>query len=685
MVSRGQSVSLTTQEAFWLATGLPLLETTTYPEPGSSISWQLNLARTLGGLIPPYAFFLLLIVLVGDRLKYVRIRLWRLFSRRPYVVVVGLGWIGGELLQDLSRSNKYKVVAIDKEDVNLRRWSLKSPHVICLQADATSREVLERIDVGRADKIYVVCDSDETNCWIIDQIASLRDEAQQDIPKCYVHILDARKRFHVSRLRGSFEGRLNVDCFNVYDTTARRLYSGHANYRFKDLRDVQPKGIRVVIMGYTPMGKAILLQCLRAGHFLKSQPQEIVVVTENALEAKVDFEAEFPFFSPNSLTNGSELKDVVEYVFSSDAVKFVDLPKSDSQLLEKDFAIARGLDTTHPMSLYVCLDDGLQSAAYGRIIAEKLQNQLLESGLGASSITYRLFLYYNIPQERQVERMGSLRSLLNREYDPVMWCPFGDLLENCSAEIIEAEGLDLQAKRINAMFARSSDPEADVDEEAEWKSLPEEMRESNRQAADHIAVKLRCFGLDPGSVTEKFQERPDLPKFQEPWRALVDLALRVELAERTQSKGPDFEAAKKKYCTELGSTEFAEFSDKLADHICELAEMEHRRWCAEKLLDGWLPLESKEDRHKWRDLSSGDFRKRKKGQKLHGVLVPFSKLSDEDLAKNFDQVAAIPWVLAAKKRTVKPATRAWFRRPKKLDEIHDAPLRAGGADGVPSQ
>jgi len=68
-----------------------------------------------------------------------------------------------------------------------------------------------------------------------------------------------------------------------------------------------------------------------------------------------------------------------------------------------------------------------------------------------------------------------------------------------------------------------------------WDDLPEDFRESNRQQADHIFIKLRAIGCEAVSASDK-----------------------------------------KPAVTELASAEME-----------LLAEMEHRRWVAERLLAGW--------------------------------------------------------------------------------------------------
>jgi hypothetical protein len=106
----------------------------------------------------------------------------------------------------------------------------------------------------------------------------------------------------------------------------------------------------------------------------------------------------------------------------------------------------------------------------------------------------------------------------------------------------------------------------------QWDDLPENMRHANRAAADHITVKLAAIG-----------------------------------------------------CLAVAGTAppFA-FTEAEID---ALARIEHRRWCAERLLRGWRLGERDDDR------------------RLHPDLVPFAALTEEAREKDHDAVLALPEVL----------------------------------------
>jgi hypothetical protein len=109
----------------------------------------------------------------------------------------------------------------------------------------------------------------------------------------------------------------------------------------------------------------------------------------------------------------------------------------------------------------------------------------------------------------------------------------------CRRAVILNESQDILARAIHEAYVNKQWREGQRAPEnanlVAWEMLPEEMKDSNRQQADHIAVKLRAIGYSAHPVS------------------------------RDESTAFEF------------TTEEVEL----------LAEMEHRRWHAERLLAGW--------------------------------------------------------------------------------------------------
>jgi len=175
---------------------------------------------------------------------------------------------------------------------------------------------------------------------------------------------------------------------------------------------------------------------------------------------------------------------------------------------------------------------------------------------------------------------GVARLIELRETEPgrPMFHFFGAFDDVCTVEMIERGLLDSMAKALHKTYRRKWDKEGVSSEDSltrvPWEELPEEWRESNRRQADHIAVKARQIGCN------------------------------VERGKRDPS-----------------------FQFTLAE-IEKLAEIEHRRWMADRRLSGW---------------SYGPTRDSK--PKHHPMLVDWEFLPEAEREKDRDFIREIPAIL----------------------------------------
>jgi hypothetical protein len=103
-----------------------------------------------------------------------------------------------------------------------------------------------------------------------------------------------------------------------------------------------------------------------------------------------------------------------------------------------------------------------------------------------------------------------------------------------------------------------------------WEKLDEVMKDANRWQADHLSIKLRAIGCDGNDLSP------------------------LDTAEN--------------------NPEFFEL----------LSEMEHRRWMAERLMDGWRYGPE-----------------RNNAKKIHHLIVPYEQLSDVEKNKDKDMIKNI--------------------------------------------
>lgn len=81
------------------------------------------------------------------------------------VVVVGMGDIGKQLVEDLSRGEQNEVVVIDRDEKRCEQLA-KDLDALILQGDGTDPEILKKAGIAEADALVATTDSDAINTVI---------------------------------------------------------------------------------------------------------------------------------------------------------------------------------------------------------------------------------------------------------------------------------------------------------------------------------------------------------------------------------------------------------------------------------------------------------------------------------------------------------------------------------------
>jgi hypothetical protein len=181
-------------------------------------------------------------------------------------------------------------------------------------------------------------------------------------------------------------------------------------------------------------------------------------------------------------------------------------------------------DPTALTSIAVCLDDDSRSLSCALDLRTRLGGE--------------------IPVFVRMADEAGLATLLECEGEDNEWAAgihvFGVISQFCTRDALLHERVDALARALHERFVRqrSADGRPASDPSMQpWARLDESLRNSNRQQADHIPVKLRAIGC---SASPPLAGREPVTSFSEP---------DVEL----------------------------------------MARMEHARWCAERVLAGWTP------------------------------------------------------------------------------------------------
>ncbi len=555
----------------------------------------LTVARFTGLLFFFYAAVAGVGIVFAKEIRPLRIEAWSILSRLPgfddrgHIVVCGVGDDGYALATEVLK-NGQNVVAIDTQTTD-RTEALKDEGAIVFTGDASHKNLLvESARLHRADSVFVTAGSDETNSAIVDAINDICKTS--DWPQ----LIDITARIDNRRLRRTLHNEtsstngIHLRTYNVSEATARELL---AKITVDDINSPDER-IHIWIVGWTPFSEALVEQLLHLMHYPDGIDRQITVISETPTEVERDIAALSPGIDPEWWDDAS-MGDFAHQLFPE--VDIHPLPNSEMELLCDRTSLYDTIQYKDKLTIFADNTDnrslrGLLSAWW-----PKLDDLSRKFDLDAQ-LAYRSSDNSNwIPSMSVVETIsytdfgdgcstesvrGEVRDHVARQVALVYHLLYEDnpesILPNCESVPL-ASGGDIDA--IMEWISSLTPDERDLYAEAVWQNIPEYQRESNRYAADHAKVKHRM--------------------------ASVIGEINGEVESRT---------------------------------IRLLAESEHRRWCAEKILDGWEPLpDSKTER--W-DSDQGEQILR--SQRYHPDILPVESLRKEmegEWDKDMSQVKAL--------------------------------------------
>jgi len=480
------------------------------------LPWQLHVGRWLAAALFLAAAGKAFLKVFRDEVLLVR--LW-LPWRRGHVVVCGLGDLGLRLALDGRRRKKF-AVAIEKQPSPATVEQARASGVLVLEGNARDPAQLRRARVGRAEFLVAACQEDHTNVAIASLAGQFaKPENRRGEPLiCRLLIRDPRLRQVISdealfpHTGPSY--RVNFSDLDLEDTSARQALRRYP-LDFDTIREDSDPLVHLVVIGFDQMGQSLALHAARIGHFAN----EVGERKKRLLITVVDKDQNAGW---NSFVSRYKNLHLV-----CDA-KFTARPASDTELVSALADLCPKHDARDALVTYAFCIEGKT-----REDGQKADDQAnLRLGLELSKLTANRSAQVLI---HQTSRAG-FAALLPQEGRGAAVSGhvhgFGMEDEVFSLDVMLHESEDRLAQEIHKDFLERS---GGKEVHPEWDRLPNLYKESNRQAADHIPIKLRALG---------YVDRP-LGEGKEP---------------------------------------IEEFNDGQMDL---LARIEHARWCAERWLAGW--------------------------------------------------------------------------------------------------
>lgn len=464
---------------------------------------------------------------------------WRLFLLKGWnghLIVCGLGEKGMAIIRTLKGRDCYaKIVVIDAHPDSKYVDECDRLGVPIIRKEESEESALVQARAAAAGEIIAVAVGDETNIRIAADVRKFRQNRGAAHAFCRVHIVSSYLPDALQKWTDSgADSNTSMRVFDVFDSEARRIFlnlpleGGPPNTNFAPLDGSgisfqDPRAVHVVVLGMGRMGSSLLLRAAKMGIFANGKKLKVTVIDRNA-----DRQFEQLFFRYPILQSAT--REVCE---------LEKLPiQADSTAAREAFEnFAAEPDTI--LHVFVCLDSDARTMEIGLRLWEIVKNHP--------------DAYMNI----RIKSEASLAPILHSSNARIQ--AFGMLDDTCTEETFRGERNERLAESIHEDFAmeqRKNPARANDPALFKWNMLRDDFRESNRQQADHMGIKMRAIGCK-------------IVEISAPGQALREFT-------PAELEG--------------------------------LAELEHRRWCVDRWLSGWKygtfddPAKEKDPEkrlHKW--------------------------------------------------------------------------------------
>lgn len=536
-------------EAFWRSAQLFILESV-YDESflQEPVDLELHVARALAAAISFTVAGGVVYAVLRDSVKrWVETRTER---RRGHYVVCGLGRRSIEFVRELIRDKK-RVVAIELNPQGEHVLECREQGVRVLTGSATDRALLERAGVLKAGWLIAFTGDDSTNAEVAVRARQLVTEGKRDKNnplRCRVHLVDPAlsQVFKQHPVYTEETDPFDAHPFNTYENGARLLLQellGSPHTR------PHQAYTHLIIHGFGPMGQAVLLQAARMGHLGPGHDFRVTLlgVSDAAFH---DFETHYP-----AIRKVCCIERKVEDPDDPDVRRFLQgsMTEINTEVMvvvcleddPKSFHAALSLPRPGPgqsMPVYVELTSpvGLVSLFEGGGKGLRDLQNLRPFGHPRETSNYEVVLQAEL--DRKAAAVHDYYRAAELQGHIAQWKTSADKsVRDTLGSIASLEQLDKLLERDPSLVREVSE------NMRPWDKLIEDFKDSNRQAADHLPIKLRHIGCYAAA-------------------------------------GPKAHGDEK--------------ADLTPEETEVLAQMEHARWLAERTLGGWTKGAAKNPKKK---------------------------------------------------------------------------------------
>ena len=400
---------------------------------------------------------------------------WRLHRVRGHTIVCGLGRKGLEQVRRLRQQGR-RVVVIEKCPDPEHAEECHRLRVPIVTGDAVQPATLQEARMTQASALFVLCPDDRTNCEIAAQVSHLDRPKTAGNLECHIHLGDVDLRAALQNALSQHPDatqRAQFQFFDVFEPEARQLLVHDLPLDHDGVSVGETRQVHLVILGFGRMGRTLAVRAAQLGCFANRRSLRISVLDQTA-----DRHREALLFRHRFIDEVCQMEFHALEAMSPAAWALLEQWCADRQSLT---------------SVVVCFDDeprALEIAVQLVPLLDEGRVRLAIRLAGESGLAHLLKALEREPGRRQSIQPFGMED---------RWCqlfnPATDRNE-VFARRIHAEYERLTAAPGATSAGATAPPAAVADELTHWLAQPEDFRESSRQQAAHIFVKLRAIGCD---------------------------------------------------------------------------------------------------------------------------------------------------------------------------------------------
>ena len=456
------------------------------------------------------------------------------FFAKNHIVICGAGDMGYALAKDiLNKHQDKKLLVVDINPTNDNANSICTLGGYAISGNAIDKDVLNKLNITKAEKIILMTGKDISNLEILDAITKVIPEADKNDPdnekNIYIH-LESKENYEI--LPSIKRSGINIKAFSVYDNAAQTLFMKHPIDENVDTID-NDSVVNLAIVGFDAAGLSVLYRALALGHFFNGKPLNVTIFDNNHEKKR----AEFLKLYPISLKAGGIINWNIYF-------------KDDGELFNKD-----GIEN---FTQIIFCKTNVQASLTD--IARIIKNQ-------SAHLENKQFFIF-------IDKHDGIKGIANDikigDKNKIDIMPFGNFSQICSYDVVVNEIYDKMAIRADQRYSDLHDYDTN------WGGLSPFLQDSNRMQVEHLPIKLKAINkllsknrfLEYDEAKEKARNR---------W---FDLMLnnqnvsdinKIDLWDKIE-----------------GAKILATYIS--LDNIEKLAKMEKHRWNAFYILNGWTTI-----------------------------------------------------------------------------------------------